>query len=91
MRRNSKVLLKEVGRSITQNGLFHPILVRPVGERFELIAGERRFRAARDYTDMETMEAKVVEADDIGETFEKLPISKELEEQDLLTAKDRIS
>ena len=40
---------------------------------------------------METMEAKVVEADDIGETFEKLPISKELEEQDLLTAKDRIS
>ena len=58
--------LKELGRSITQNGLFHPILVRPVGEGFELIAGERRFRAARDYTDMETIEAKVVEADDIG-------------------------
>ena len=58
--------LKELGRSIIQDGLFHPILVRQVDERFELIAGERRFRAARDYTDMETIEAKVVEADDIG-------------------------
>ena len=58
--------LKEFARSITQNGLFHPILVRSVDEGFELIAGERRFRAVRDYTDMETIEAKVVEADDIG-------------------------
>jgi ParB/RepB/Spo0J family partition protein len=28
-------------------GQIHPALVRPVGERFELVAGERRWRAAR--------------------------------------------
>ncbi len=36
------------------------------GEHFELIAGERRFRATRDYTDMSTIEAKIMETDDIG-------------------------
>ena len=58
--------LRDLGQSITQNGLIHPILARPVNEGFELIAGERRFRAVRDYTDTETIEAKIVEADDIG-------------------------
>ena len=33
-----------------QDGLISPILVRPSGEGFELIAGERRSRAIRDYT-----------------------------------------
>ena len=33
--------LKELASSIQRNGLSSPILVRPVGNRFELIAGER--------------------------------------------------
>lgn len=33
--------------SISELGVLQPILVRPVGERFELIAGERRWRAAK--------------------------------------------
>lgn len=33
--------------SIRELGVLQPVLVRPVGERFELIAGERRWRAAR--------------------------------------------
>ena len=36
------------------------------GKGFALIAGERRFRAVRDYTDIQTIETKVLEADDIG-------------------------
>ena len=38
--------LNELAKSITANGVVQPILLRPKGERFELIAGERRWRAA---------------------------------------------
>jgi ParB family chromosome partitioning protein len=33
--------------SIRENGLVQPVIVRPEGDRFELIAGERRWRAAQ--------------------------------------------
>ncbi len=33
--------------SISELGVLQPILVRPAGDRFELIAGERRWRAAK--------------------------------------------
>lgn len=33
--------------SVRELGVLQPILVRPVGEQYELIAGERRWRAAR--------------------------------------------
>ncbi len=58
--------LQELAGSIIRDGLIYPILVRPKGEYFELIAGERRFRAIRNYTDMSTIEAKIMETDDIG-------------------------
>jgi ParB family chromosome partitioning protein len=39
--------LNELAESIRSQGLMQPILVRPVGsDKFEIIAGERRFRAA---------------------------------------------
>lgn len=37
--------LRELALSIQENGLIQPISVRQNGERFEIIAGERRFRA----------------------------------------------
>jgi len=33
--------------SIRENGIVQPVIVRPEGDRFELIAGERRWRAAQ--------------------------------------------
>ena len=40
--------LKELGASIVQDGLIEPIVVRPQKKgRFQLIAGERRFRAVK--------------------------------------------
>jgi len=39
--------LKELSASIAIHGVVQPILVRPNGARFTIIAGERRFRAAR--------------------------------------------
>jgi ParB family chromosome partitioning protein len=40
--------LRELADSITAQGMVQPIVVRPVGEqRYEIIAGERRWRAAQ--------------------------------------------
>ena len=41
--------LKELAASIQREGLIEPIVVRPKNDRYELIAGERRFRAVRDF------------------------------------------
>lgn len=39
--------LKELAMSIRENGIVQPVLVRPNGSRFELVTGERRWRAAK--------------------------------------------
>ncbi|MDA4123529.1 MAG: ParB/RepB/Spo0J family partition protein [Thaumarchaeota archaeon] len=39
--------IAELAVSIDRHGLLHPILVRPVNDRFELVAGSRRLAAAR--------------------------------------------
>src|SRR5580700_4243885 len=39
--------LDELARSIQASGIIQPIVLRPVGNRFQLIAGERRWRAAQ--------------------------------------------
>jgi ParB family chromosome partitioning protein len=65
--------LTELTASIRDKGILEPILVRKVGGHFEIIAGERRFRAAgkaglseipcvvRETTDAEMMEIALVE------------------------------
>jgi len=49
--------------SIREVGVLQPVLVRPVGEGYELIAGERRWRAARR-VGLQTIPALVRETDD---------------------------
>jgi ParB family chromosome partitioning protein len=39
--------LEELTRSVASHGVIQPIIVRQVGDRFQIIAGERRWRAAR--------------------------------------------
>ena len=39
--------LEDLSRSIVANGIIQPIVVRRVGDRFQIIAGERRWRAAK--------------------------------------------
>ena len=46
--RNEMGDITELMASIKSKGVLEPILVRPMGERYELIAGERRFRASRN-------------------------------------------
>ena len=65
--------LQELEASIRAQGILQPLLVRPVGDYYELIAGERRFLAAqraglrqvpvviRDLPDQQVLEAALVE------------------------------
>lgn len=39
--------LQELAQSIRSNGIIQPLVVRRTGERYQLIAGERRWRAAK--------------------------------------------
>ena len=39
--------LEELAQSIRNTGVIQPVVVRPIGSRFQLIAGERRWRAAQ--------------------------------------------
>jgi ParB family transcriptional regulator, chromosome partitioning protein len=65
--------LDELAQSIAQRGIIQPIVVRPHGRDYQIVAGERRWRAAqrarlhevpvivRDLTDAETLEIALVE------------------------------
>jgi ParB family transcriptional regulator, chromosome partitioning protein len=65
--------LDELAASIRARGLIQPIVVRPHGHRYQIVAGERRWRAAqkvrlheipvivRDFSDGETLEVALLE------------------------------
>ncbi len=65
--------LNELADSIRQVGLLEPIIVRPAGDGFEVVVGERRYRASqqaglhqipaiiRDLTDGQVIELNLVE------------------------------
>lgn len=65
--------LEELANSIQQYGVIQPIVVRRIAKGFELVAGERRWRASqkiglkiipvviRDYSDSEMMEIALIE------------------------------
>lgn len=38
--------INELSKSIKEHGVIQPIVVRPIGDKFEIIAGERRYKAS---------------------------------------------
>lgn len=68
-----KAALEELVASVKSKGVLQPILVRPIGKKFEIVAGHRRHKAAlaaglkempamvRDLTDEEALEVQVIE------------------------------
>lgn len=56
--------IDQMGKNIKKIGLMNPITVRPYNGDYEIIAGGRRYRAAKALGEKE-IQAKVVDADDI--------------------------
>ncbi len=42
-----KQALEELAQSIRENGVLQPVLVRQIGSRFQIVSGERRYRASK--------------------------------------------
>jgi ParB family chromosome partitioning protein len=65
--------IAELAQSIAEKGILQPLVVRFVGEKYEIVAGERRYRAAqklglstvpvvvRNLSDQETLEIAIIE------------------------------
>jgi ParB family chromosome partitioning protein len=72
-KRFDKEALKELAESIAVHGVIQPLIVKRTGARYRIIAGERRWRAARmaglekvpvivtDYQDREEVEVSLIE------------------------------
>jgi ParB family chromosome partitioning protein len=63
--------LAELATSIAQVGVLQPVLVRPVDGQYQLIAGERRWRAARR-AGLSTIPAVIRTSDDVSAVEEAL-------------------
>ena len=72
--------LKELAQSIKERGVVQPIIVRPKESGYELVAGERRWRAAQ-LAGLETIAAVVRDVDD-GDAF-LIAIVENLQREDL--------
>ena len=65
--------INELCESIREHGVIQPIVVRKMGDKFEIIAGERRFRASKicglkeidaivkEYTNKQVAEIAIIE------------------------------
>ncbi len=72
--------VKELADSIRSEGLMQPIVVRKVKDGFELIAGERRFRAFK-LIGQKTITARILEASDASSAV--LALIENLQRADL--------
>ncbi len=90
--------LQELADSIKQHGIIQPLIVQKKGKMYEIIAGERRWRAARlaglkeipvlikDYSDQEVFEIALIEniqREDLNAIEEALAYQRLIEEYKL--------
>ena len=94
--------LKELAASIEAVGVLQPIIVAPSGERFTIIAGERRYRASRlagldeipaivrDWDSQKRLEAALIEnlqRDDLNPVEEAMGVRQLMDEAGLTQEK----
>lgn len=72
--------LNELADSIRQHGVLQPLLVRKIGDKYEIIAGERRYKASC-IAGLNNVPAIVVETDD--NTSAEIAITENIQRKDL--------
>ncbi|MFH0880297.1 MAG: ParB/RepB/Spo0J family partition protein [Lentisphaerota bacterium] len=72
--------LEDLTHSVQERGILQPLLVRKVGDAYELIAGERRFRAAQN---AELKDAPVIVMDVTDKEALELALIENLQREDL--------
>ena len=72
--------LQELASSIKEHGVIQPIIVRKVGDKYEIIAGERRYRASQ-LAGKQTIPALIRDIDD--KEAAKIALLENLQRKDL--------
>ncbi len=72
--------LKDLANSIEKHGVIQPILVRKIDDKFEIVAGERRFRASK-LINKDTIPGIVKDLDDYEQ--ENLSLIENVQREDL--------
>ncbi len=78
----------ELSESIKQHGLIQPIIVRPIGDKYEIVAGERRYKACV-LAGLATIPAIVVDATDRNSV--EIALIENVQRRDLTPIEEAIS
>ena len=76
----NETLLQELSESIRENGVLQPLLVRKKGQKYEIIAGERRYQASK-LAGVEKLPVIIKEVDD--QKMLELALIENLQRSDL--------
>ena len=77
--------LNELAESIKQHGIIQPLVLRPLGDKFEIIAGERRYKAAT-IAGLSTVPAIVTSMDD--NTSAEVALIENVQRKDLTSIEE---
>lgn len=75
-----ETLLKDLAKSIEIHGVIQPILLRKVEEKYEIIAGERRYRASK-IAGLKEIPSIIIDVD--NENAAKLALIENIQREDL--------
>lgn len=80
--------LNKLAESIKTYGVVQPIVIRPVGKKYEIVAGERRYRASK-LAGLKTIPAVVKELDD--DAFAEVALIENLQRENLNAIEEAIA
>ena len=75
--------LKELANSIKEVGQLQPIIVKKDGEKYQLISGERRYRAIKNKGTQDKISAVILDEDLTESTIHQIQLVENLQRQDL--------
>ena len=78
----------ELSDSIKLHGVLQPIIVRPISDKYEIVVGERRYKAAV-LADLTTIPARIVDLDDKASI--EIALIENLQRRDLNPMEEAIS
>ncbi len=84
----SEEKIDELAQSVKENGLIQPIVVRKSGETYQIIAGERRFRACKRLS-MEAIPAIIKDYDD--NKTSRVALIENIQRQDLTPVEEAMA
>ena len=80
--------ITDLAESIKEHGVIQPIVVRKNGNLYEIIAGERRYRAVK-YLNLETIPAIIKDYDDV--TTASVAIIENIQREDLTSIEEAVA